>query len=118
MSLEIGYEAGTKAYSLDVKLFGPIDPTKCALHDPRCAARCWCSCSAQRDTAQLHAPRRGHGGDPRSFLAALTVLWVRVLRCVAAKVDIYGPKVELSLVKADGTNWERLGDVVENREAA
>ena len=36
--------------------------------------------------------------------------------CCAAKVDIMGPKVELSLVKADGTNWERLGDVVENGE--
>jgi cysteine and histidine-rich domain-containing protein len=33
LSLEIGYEAGTKSYSLDVRLFGPIDPTKCALHD-------------------------------------------------------------------------------------
>jgi hypothetical protein len=42
----------------------------------------------------------------------------RVLFVLAAKVDIMGPKVELSLVKADGTNWERLGDVVENGEGA
>jgi hypothetical protein len=35
LSLEIGYEGGAKAYSLDAKLFGPIDPTKCAFHDSR-----------------------------------------------------------------------------------
>ena len=34
----------------------------------------------------------------------------------AGKVEILGPKVELSLVKADGSNWARLGDVVENGE--
>ena len=39
LSLEIGYEAGTKAYSLDVNLFGPIDPTQCALHFKRCTYR-------------------------------------------------------------------------------
>lgn len=39
LSLEIGYEAGTKSYSLDVRLFGPIDPTKCAPHDSRCDYR-------------------------------------------------------------------------------
>lgn len=42
LSLEIGYEAGAKAYSLDAKLFGPIDPTKCALHVSRGAGPgCW-----------------------------------------------------------------------------
>jgi hypothetical protein len=38
--------------------------------------------------------------------------------CCAAKVEIMGPKVELSLVKADGTEWERLGDFVENGESS
>ena len=38
--------------------------------------------------------------------------------CCAAKVELMGPKVELSLVKADGTEWERLGDFVENGESS
>ena len=35
-----------------------------------------------------------------------------------SKVEILGPKVELTLVKADGASWGRLGDIVENGEAA
>ena len=39
-----------------------------------------------------------------------------ILCFCAGKVEILGPKVELSLVKADGSNWARLGDVIENGE--
>jgi hypothetical protein len=77
LSLEIGYDAGLKTYSLDVKLFGPIDPTKCA-----------CDWIIDRSPPMHDTPASTQ--TQRTGCESLTVLFCSVLFCECVRARVCG----------------------------